>query len=680
MKRVLYNNYLKFIAFILCALSVAFASYLVTTNFFKEDNAYFFESSYEDSRFAADSVVNQFHKISNMLENTMDENGKLHPERIQAMPSPDEWECYIKTDGGTYSNLKNQEDGSYEKFSGSLLAAGVKTKDGETRHNFRNCRGGYRGLFFIADDDGNIPAYELCVRMGEKYIQEQKAEWEAMRLNAEDAAKNIIVLLIFGGIMFVYLICTTGKKYGSDEIQMMLVDKMFVEITAALLAGIFFGLGALTIFGAGYLIIEEEIVIANELSATAVFIVISLSLLLFLSLVRNLKNGTFIKRSLIVKIWRFLWKTAVVVFMWIWETAKKILKWVWKTVKQVLKGIKSVLSEAKRSILMVSDKHFDGRFVGIIIVAFSILIFLMTIAMLASPVLVLFLVAAVVGAVIFVNKRLVGFNNLKNGIEKIKNGDLNHKITDCPEGVIGSMAENINSIGDGLQKSLENEVRAERMKSELITNVSHDLKTPLTSIINYADLLSQEELTPPEANDYVKIIKQKGERLKQLTSDLFDISKAQSGNEEFNIEDIDLCLLVNQAMGELNTQIEKSGLVFKVSSSDKEIFVRADGKKMSRVFENLLNNCVKYSMANTRVYIDIEKSDNGAIVEIKNIAGYEMDFDESEITERFVRGDSARSTEGSGLGLAIVKSYVEGCGGSVRIRKDGDLFKVIIQF
>ena len=218
------------------------------------------------------------------------------------------------------------------------------------------------------------------------------------------------------------------------------------------------------------------------------------------------------------------------------------------------------------------------------------------------------------------------------------------------------------------------------MKSELITNVSHDLKTPLTSIINYADLLSKETLTPPEANDYVKIIKQKGERLKQLTNDLFDISKVQSGNEEFKIEDIDICLLINQTMAELNERIQQSGLVFKVSSEDKEMFIHADGRKMSRVFENLIINCVKYAMKNTRVYINISYAESDVTVEIKNIAGYEMDFDETEISERFVRGDSSRSTEGSGLGLAIVKSYVEACGGCVEIKKDGDLFKVILIF
>lgn len=667
MKKILYNSYVKFIAFILCALSVAVAAYMFTTSYLREDNMYLLEQSYEDSHSAGNSVSEQFHVISSSLENTMDEKGRLHPDKIKVVPSPDEWEYYIKTEDGIYTNLKNQEDESYEAFGRSKLSMGVRTKDGKNRQNFRNCRG-YAGSYFITDDEGNIPAYELCVRMGEKYMAEQRDKWEEMKLNADDAAKRIIVLLVLAGILGVYLIYATGKKYETDEIQMMLIDKMFVEITAALFFGIFLGLGALTIAGAVYFIIEEEIMIANPLAAIAVFVVVSLSLLLFLSLVRNLKNGTFIKRSMIVRVCK-----------WAWRTAKKILGFVWRIVKKIFRKIKSFMSEAKKTVLTVSSKNFSGRFVGIMLVLFAAGVCILTAMMLVRHVFILFLAAFVIAAVIFTAKRLIGFERIKEGIEKIKDGDLNHKITDCPDGVIGQMAENINSIGDGLQKSLEREIRAERMKSELITNVSHDLKTPLTSIINYTDLLSNEKLTPPEANDYVKIIRQKGERLKQLTSDLFDISKAQSGNEEFNIEDIDMCLLVNQTMAELNERIENSGLVFKVKSADKEMFVRGDGKKLSRVFENLLINCVKYAMKNTRVYIDIYRSDGTVTAEIKNISGYEMDFDETEITERFVRGDAARSSEGSGLGLAIAKSYTEGCGGSFEIKKDGDLFKVIIK-
>ncbi len=673
MKRFIYSNYTKFAAFILCALSVAVSAYFVTTAFFKEDNAYFFESSYEDSHFAGNALSEQFSLLSMHLENTMDEKGKLHPEQIKAMPSPDEWECYIKTDGGTYTNLKNQNDENYDKFRSSELSIGVRVQEdknnkGLTRQGFKNGQG-YGGYYFISNYDGDDLKYEMCVRMGEKYKEEHRVEWENIKESGDSAAKKVITLLIFSIAVFIYLLCVTGRKYGSDEIQMLLVDKMFVEITAALFLGIFFGLGALTIFGAGYFIIGEGVMIANEVTALAVFCVVSLSLLLFLSLVRNLRNGTFFKRSMVVRICKFMWKCF-----------KKICKFLWDIRGRIWSGIKNGIYNTKHIILSVSAKNFSGRFVGTLLVAFALGVCILTVLTLVSPVCIVFLAVFVIGVIIFVAKRLVGFENLKNGIDKIKNGDLNHKITDCPDGVIGQMADNINTIGEGLQKSLEREVKAERMKSMLITNVSHDLKTSLTSIINYADLLSKEKLSPDEANDYVKIIQQKGERLKQLTSDLFDISKVQSGSEDFDIEDIDICLLVNQALAEFNEDIEKSGLDFRVAVCDKEVFVKGDGKKLSRVFENLFINCVKYAMKNTRVYIDIKSDDTGAAVEIKNIAGYEMNFDVSEISERFVRGDESRTSEGSGLGLAIVKSYVEGCGGTLEIITDGDLFKVTVRF
>ena len=265
-------------------------------------------------------------------------------------------------------------------------------------------------------------------------------------------------------------------------------------------------------------------------------------------------------------------------------------------------------------------------------------------------------------------KRIDGFDRVVDALKRLRGGDLTYKLDNMPAGVFAAMADDINSLGDGMQLALQNEVRAERMKSELITNVSHDLKTPLTSILNYSDLLCQEHLSPEEANDYAKIIHQKGMRLKNLTSDLFDISKVQSGAEQIFCERLDACTLVRQALGEQDRSIENGKLTLKVDVPDREVPIWADGKKMSRVMENLIGNCVKYAMPGTRVFVSVAEHENNAVIELKNIANYAMDFDANEITERFVRGDAARSTEGSGLGLAIAKSYVEACGGKLRFR------------
>ena len=216
------------------------------------------------------------------------------------------------------------------------------------------------------------------------------------------------------------------------------------------------------------------------------------------------------------------------------------------------------------------------------------------------------------------------------------------------------------------------------MKTELITNVSHDLKTPLTSIINYIDLLKREDIEPESARDYVNVLDNKAQRLKVLIDDLFEASKAASGAMELNIEKIEIVQLLKQVLGENDERISNHGLSLRVNTPEEKVFIKGDGKRLYRVFENLISNIVKYSMENTRVYIDIIKEDECVKIVMKNIAAYELNFDVNEITERFKRADEARTSEGSGLGLAIAKSIVELHGGTFYIEVDGDLFKSII--
>ena len=192
-------------------------------------------------------------------------------------------------------------------------------------------------------------------------------------------------------------------------------------------------------------------------------------------------------------------------------------------------------------------------------------------------------------------------------------------------------------------------------------------------------MLSEIDNLPETAQDYVKIIAKKSERLKNLTQDLFDISKAQSGNEEIVCERLDVALLINQSLGEHNNEITASGLEFCVTLAEN-LCIFADGRKMSRVMSNLIGNALKYAMKNTRVFVAACERDGEAVIEIKNTSAYPMNFDASEIISRFVRGDEARSTEGNGLGLAIASSYVELCGGEFEIIIDGDLFKAVIKF
>ncbi|EPY2306426.1 HAMP domain-containing sensor histidine kinase [Clostridium sporogenes] len=271
-------------------------------------------------------------------------------------------------------------------------------------------------------------------------------------------------------------------------------------------------------------------------------------------------------------------------------------------------------------------------------------------------------------------------NEILKATEEITSGNLDYVIKENDRGILGKIAHNINNMKEGYKKSLEEQVKSERLKTELITNVSHDLKTPLTSIINYIDLLKKEDLSKDEISGYISVLDRKSKRLKSLIEDLFEASKMSSGSVELNIEKIDVTALLKQSIAEFEEKIKNSSLKLKFKYDDKKIYANLDGKKTWRIFENLINNIIKYSQPNTRVYINLIETDTKIIITMKNISHYEMDFTSDEIFERFKRGDKARNTEGSGLGLAIAKSIVELQGGNLNINIDGDLFKVIIEF
>ena len=220
-------------------------------------------------------------------------------------------------------------------------------------------------------------------------------------------------------------------------------------------------------------------------------------------------------------------------------------------------------------------------------------------------------------------------------------------------------------------------MKSERMKTELITNVSHDIKTPLTSIISYVDLLGKEELNNPKAKEYVEVIDRQAARLKKLIYDLIDASKASTGNMPMEIVKTDVRVLLEQAMGEFQESLDEKNLRVHVLYATEKTVCMADGKQLWRVFENLINNICKYSLPNSRVYINVEQQGD-IIITFKNISADELNITGNELMERFVRGDSSRNTEGSGLGLSIAKSLIELMHGSMEIIVDGDLFKVVL--
>lgn len=270
------------------------------------------------------------------------------------------------------------------------------------------------------------------------------------------------------------------------------------------------------------------------------------------------------------------------------------------------------------------------------------------------------------------------YDRLNIAAAAIANGDLKTEIP-ADTGLFEPVAESLQKIQEGFGKAVEEEVKSQRMKTELITNVSHDLKTPLTAIITYVDLLKKEE-DPGKQKEYVEVLEKKSQRLKVLIEDLFEISKAGSGNVKLELMDVDVVNLFKQVKLELEDKIKKADLDFRCSYPEEKLTVRLDSQKTYRIFENMLVNIVKYAMPHTRVFIEILREDDQAVIRMKNISEQELNIQGQELTERFVRGDAARNTEGAGLGLAIVKSFVELQGGEFGIEIDGDLFKTQVRF
>lgn len=250
----------------------------------------------------------------------------------------------------------------------------------------------------------------------------------------------------------------------------------------------------------------------------------------------------------------------------------------------------------------------------------------------------------------------------------------------CDVGIFHGLQEELKKVQAGFETAVKEEVKSQRMKTELITNVSHDLKTPLTAIITYVDLLKKEDLSEEERRSYIQVLEQKSARLKTLIEDLFEVSKATSGNIIINAEPLDLTALVKEVQVEMEDQIMQSGIEFRITAPEEKVLVLLDGQKTCRIFENLVGNILKYGMPGSRAYIMVECDEAIARVTLKNVSAKELAFDTEEITERFVRGDVARATEGSGLGLAIAKSFAEAQGGCLHICVDGDLFKAIVEF
>ena len=496
----------------------------------------------------------------------------------------------------------------------------------------------------------------IACSVDEDIVAEYKAIWELQEGIVIDTITYTIANAGIALLMLIYLICVCGKT-PDGEYKNMWLDNVWLEGHLAAIAA--FGVGGVAVC---FLVIEQYAYgdfprnlvypILGAVSGLVSLVLISS----LLSIIRNIKTRRLIETSIVLRLVR-----------WCFRTLKKIVRWVWRKNKAFWKAIFRLLSK-KTGVILVGMLFGYTAFIGILGILTP-----------ESPLPVIIGVLLFGFAAFVVARRSSDLDEVKKGVSEVRNGNVAYKIPELRCEDMKALAANINDIAMGLDESVSAKVKAERMKTELITNVSHDIKTPITSIINYTELLSKVDGLPEEAKDYVAVIAKKSDRLKNLTQDLFDISKVQSGNDEVVLEKLDVALLIGQALAEHDNEIQSSGLQFCVDTP-KELFISADGRKMSRVMSNLIGNILKYTMQNTRVFISA--ADKAGVIEIvlKNISAYPLNFSAEEITGRFVRGDESRTAEGNGLGLAIVKSYTEICNGTFDVVLDGDMFKAILKF
>ncbi|MFA9378905.1 MAG: sensor histidine kinase [Lachnotalea sp.] len=445
---------------------------------------------------------------------------------------------------------------------------------------------------------------------------------------------TIILLCGMLGILicFIYLVSVSGRNTSDEELHLNGFDKIKTEIGAAIMVAL-----AIAVIFISYTIIESisyYIVIVAWMEIET-----SLFTLGFLSLVKRIKAGEIWKNSLFYS----------------------AVKWIALFLKYKKETTKVVIIYLAYSVVTLG-------LLDVVVSSGSFLVLC-----------VWFVFAGTVGLILL--KEAIARQSILNGIKKITNGELNHKIdTANLKGSNIVLAYAINNIGEGLHNAVDASMRNERLKTDLITNVSHDIKTPLTSIINYVDLIKREDIKDEKIKGYVEILDNKSQRLKNLTEDLVEASKISSGNIKLEMTKINFVELINQTEGEFSGKFAAKRLLVVKTIPKDPVNIQADGRRIWRVIENLYNNVAKYAMENTRVYMDVIAYEDKVEFSIKNISESPLNINADELTERFIRGDVSRSTEGSGLGLSIAKNLTTLQKGTFEIYLDGDLFRVTITF
>ena len=461
--------------------------------------------------------------------------------------------------------------------------------------------------------------------------------YDVLVLVDQKAAFLIPFLVIIIIALVPVIVLGVGRTAKQDGIKLNWYDKILIEL-AALIAILIAGIGACFTISVNGVSNLATLVLAITIMAFGFFIIYLACILFFETVVKRLKTHTFLKTTIIY---------------WLYIKIKELLDEVKITKRFILYFIIFIIANLICFAIMWSD-GFPGIILSII------------------------LYAVVYG---LISKRLKSYVKIEKAINDLYQGNTDIELEEN-EFVkeMKNMASQINDIAGGLSNAIDEKLKSERLKTELITNVSHDIKTPLTSIINYVDLLKKEGMDGEKAKEYLDILDSKSQRLKKLTEDLVEASKASSGAIKLNMEKLNVNELIKQVSGEFEDKFKARKLEEIITFPENALYIKADSRYMYRVLENMYSNISKYAMEGTRVYTDIIEKDGRIVIQLKNVSKQKLNISADELMQRFVRGEASRNTEGSGLGLSIARSLTELQEGNFNIYLDGDLFKVTIEF
>ena len=525
-----------------------------------------------------------------------------------------------------------------------------------TRHAYTstvywNSRSGSIWLYDNEYEESMTPV-KVTVYVPDELVLEDNFYMTDLLVEMAYSAKYLVygigaVALLVSIACFVFLMCSAGHRGRYAEVQpgwgnWVPVDVLVVcyisciSVAIAAVADGYYSNPFLQIFA---------LVISGSLSA-------AMTLGLLMSVAVRFKLGKW-------------WQNSLVYYAW--TLVKRLLGWAWRMVK----GAVALICK----IPMVSKTMMAY---GVITLVEFLMILIFTWERGAYLLVWILYRIALLPAVVYVALVL---RKLQNGAKAIAEGDMNYQInTELMLPEFKKHAQNLNKIREGMTVAVEQKLKSERMKTELITNVSHDIKTPLTSIINYSDLIGKEPCDNPQILEYAQVLHRQSDRLKRLIEDLVEASKASTGNLEVHLAPCEVGVMISQTIGEYEQRLQTSQLTLVVNEPDKPIQIMADGRRLWRVFDNLMNNICKYSQPGTRVYLTLEEGQEDAVIIFRNTSRDPLNLSPDELMERFARGDSARNSEGNGLGLSIARSLTELQKGTMSISIDADLFKVILRF